>query len=286
MPSTNSSENQLLDAIVFAASAHSGQYRKGDGSEYLNHLIEVAKILKTSGHSECDLLVAALLHDVIEDTTFDYGSLNKMFGKNVAELVEGLTDDKELSLQDRRSDQLKRARFACRSHKLIKLADGISNARLVPVTWSMERASSSLGHLKNIAETCEDASPKLAHLLLLTVDESLRGHECFIKKTVNEIERWLHKEQVIYSASTDQFYRLSEGDNGALHKTDLESVCDFYLRSLRKSKLTFTPLKVFENGSENDLKVQVKSSFFQSIKEPENEPVFESCLLVKRKKVS
>ena len=62
-------EQLLLKALVFAAERHKDQTRKGKSNiPYINHPIEVAHVLSSFGETEYDLLIAAFLHDVIEDT--------------------------------------------------------------------------------------------------------------------------------------------------------------------------------------------------------------------------
>ncbi|MFM7989922.1 MAG: HD domain-containing protein, partial [Candidatus Fonsibacter sp.] len=82
-------EDILIKAYDFASNAHKNQKRYS-GDPYISHPIEVASIL-------CDLKVdtatitTALLHDTVEDTDATYKELDKLFGKEIAELVDGVT---------------------------------------------------------------------------------------------------------------------------------------------------------------------------------------------------
>ena len=76
-------------AYEFSKSAHEGQKRLS-GEDYFIHCVEVARILDSLGLDE-EVIAAGLLHDVLEDTTFEYDDLKKKFGKDVAMLVEGVT---------------------------------------------------------------------------------------------------------------------------------------------------------------------------------------------------
>ena len=119
-------------ATEFATQAHAGQKRKYTGDDYIVHPIAVAKMVSDSGGSE-DQIMAAILHDTIEDTDVFYGQLWKVFGKTVADLVQELTDvftHEAFPLANRALRKSKEAdRLATISDeaKLIKLCDMIDN---------------------------------------------------------------------------------------------------------------------------------------------------------------
>ena len=95
---------RLLEALDFAAQRHSAQRRKGpDAAPYVNHLIEVAMLCATVGGVEdVEVLIAAVLHDVLEDTPTSAAEVEERFGARVRELVESLSDDKSLPRPRRR----------------------------------------------------------------------------------------------------------------------------------------------------------------------------------------
>jgi hypothetical protein len=80
---------RVCAALTFAARAHANQRRKGAAQEpYINHLIEVADLVRgATGGTDEDALVAALLHDVVEDTAVTLGELAERFGEEVARVV-------------------------------------------------------------------------------------------------------------------------------------------------------------------------------------------------------
>ena len=82
-------KDKINEAIDFAILAHSGQFRKS-GEEYVIHPILVACITSFFSDNE-DMIIAALLHDVVEDTKYEFKDIFLKFGTNVAHLVEGLT---------------------------------------------------------------------------------------------------------------------------------------------------------------------------------------------------
>ena len=80
---------KVKQAYEFGAVAHSGQMRLS-GEPYIQHPLEVANIL-TDMHMDCDTLVAAMLHDVIEDTSIEKEKIANEFGQEVADIVDGLS---------------------------------------------------------------------------------------------------------------------------------------------------------------------------------------------------
>src|SRR5258707_824047 len=88
----------ILGAAHFAAERHSGQRRKGAAGEpYINHLLEVAELVSSVlTEPDTSLVIAALLHDTIEDVGVTKEELIQLFGLDVADLVVEVTDDKSL----------------------------------------------------------------------------------------------------------------------------------------------------------------------------------------------
>ena len=79
------------EAVIFAAKAHGSQVRKYHGTPYISHPLAVAEIVKSVPHTE-EMLVAAVLHDVVEDTSVTLEQIVEEFGTKVGELVHFLTD--------------------------------------------------------------------------------------------------------------------------------------------------------------------------------------------------
>src|SRR5580692_5876723 len=98
MPDCLTPVQQIVAAARFAAERHAGHRRKGRTAEpYVNHLLEVAELLaRTAGALDTNLIVAALLHDTIEDVGVTREELAERFGEDVAALVAEVTDDKSL----------------------------------------------------------------------------------------------------------------------------------------------------------------------------------------------
>jgi (p)ppGpp synthase/HD superfamily hydrolase len=134
---------RILQAAEFAADAHAHQRRKGEKAEpYLNHLIEVAALVADATDGDADAVIAALLHDTIEDTNATAADIESRFGRPIAALVLELTDDKSLTKHERRNLQVAKAPHKSRMASVIKLVDKTSNLRAIaasPPPWPEER---------------------------------------------------------------------------------------------------------------------------------------------------
>lgn len=120
----------FMKALQFAARKHSKQRRKDpDSTPYVNHLINVATILAEAGITDEGVLIAAILHDVVEDTDTTIQEVELLFGTDVASLVLEVTDDKSLEKGERKRLQIVNAKNTTKRAKLIKLADKLDNLR-------------------------------------------------------------------------------------------------------------------------------------------------------------
>jgi guanosine-3',5'-bis(diphosphate) 3'-pyrophosphohydrolase len=135
----------ILRAMRFATEKHRDQRRKDSkSSPYINHPIQVVETLWTIGDvRDVTLLVAAILHDTVEDTGTKPDEIKMEFGENVLALVLEVTDDKSLPRQVRKQLQVETAPHKTRNAKLLKLADKICNVHDIlaspPADWSLER---------------------------------------------------------------------------------------------------------------------------------------------------
>ena len=120
-------------AYEVARAAHSGQYRQS-GEPYITHPLAVAKIL-AEWHLDAQAMMAALLHDVVEDTPTTKGEISKRFGKAVAELVDGVSKIDRIefaTLQHAQAENFRKMLLAMARDVrviLIKLADRLHNMR-------------------------------------------------------------------------------------------------------------------------------------------------------------
>jgi guanosine-3',5'-bis(diphosphate) 3'-pyrophosphohydrolase len=160
----------LLQALAFAADKHRIQRRKdASASPYINHPIALANVLLNEGGVEDEhVLVAALLHDTLEDTETTAQELVQLFGKEIADLVLEVTDDKALPKAERKRLQIEHAPHISRQAKLVKLADKICNLRDIttcaPADWSMARKQEYFEWAKAVVDGLRGVHPGLEYL--------------------------------------------------------------------------------------------------------------------------
>ena len=126
-------EEKLQEAIEFATEAHGNQKRKYTGEPYITHPIAVMEIVREVPHTE-EMLMAAVLHDTVEDTPVTIEDIKTKFGTKVAELVDGLTDVSRPEHGNRKTRKaLDRAHLAKQNAEVqtIKLADLIHNTKSI-----------------------------------------------------------------------------------------------------------------------------------------------------------
>lgn len=119
----------IFHAIEFAARAHHGQYRKASPLPYIIHPLNVARILIECGAPD-EIVIAAVLHDVVEDTKVTLDQVRAEFGQEVARLVEGMSEpDRKDTWENRKRGTLKFLENAPQDLLLIELADKLDNIR-------------------------------------------------------------------------------------------------------------------------------------------------------------
>ena len=121
--------DRLKLAVDFASEAHGDQRRKYSGRPYVEHPIAVARMVSRFEHDE-DMLVAALLHDTVEDTAVTLADVGSAFGCNVAMLVSDLTDVSLATDGNRKSRKQRDLSHTAMAHpkaKTIKLMDLVHN---------------------------------------------------------------------------------------------------------------------------------------------------------------
>lgn len=157
----------LTKALAFAAQKHRHQRRKDvHASPYINHPIQLADELTCVGKVEdIATLVAAVLHDTIEDTQTTFEELVQHFGDEIAHIVLEVTDDDSLSKADRKRLQVEKAPSISRKAKLVKLADLITNVYDVlyndSPNWPFEKRKSYVEWAYQVAQGLRGTSPAL-----------------------------------------------------------------------------------------------------------------------------
>ena len=166
--------NRVDEAIKFATIKHSGQYRKLDLTPYIVHPMEVASIIATMTNDE-DIIIAGLLHDVVEDTGTPIEEIYDAFGERVKQLVLSETENKHPEMDPSESWQLRKQESlnGLRDSedigvKILWLADKLSNLRsfqraqdkLGPAFWQKLHQSDPERHrwyYKTVADNVKDA---------------------------------------------------------------------------------------------------------------------------------
>ncbi len=184
----------LLMALAFAARKHCDQRRKGKYQvPYINHLIQVTELLWRVGQvRDVTTLVAALLHDVLEDTATKPEELAAHFGPSVLALVNEVTDDKSLPKAVRKARQIRNAPHCSREAKLIKLADKLQNlsdlGRDPPVGWSSSRliayvdwSEQVIAGLRGVNPALESAYDQVASEVRMRLVTGLRSDDSVVE---------------------------------------------------------------------------------------------------------
>ena len=152
---------RLYNAFTFADNAHSGQLRK-DGSPYITHPLAVAEIVAEL-ELDTDSIIAALLHDCIEDTGVTHEEIAKLFGAPVADLVEGVTKLTRVQYTSKEEEQMENLRKMLMAMAkdirviLIKICDRLHNMRTMEYQSPKKQKEKAL-------ETMEIYAP-IAHRL-------------------------------------------------------------------------------------------------------------------------
>ncbi|MDX6690260.1 MAG: hypothetical protein QOG15_1717 [Solirubrobacteraceae bacterium] len=133
-------EDQLvLSALQFAARRHAGQ-RRSDGEQFIQHPLEVARLLRDAGCSSV-VVAAGLLHDAVEDTRVGVSELREQFGEPVADIVSAVSDDPSIGSYRHRKQLLReQVRDAGEDAALVFAADKISEVRELPGQVARDRA--------------------------------------------------------------------------------------------------------------------------------------------------
>ena len=181
----------VLDAVSLATRAHQGQNRKDGTTPYVAHPVRVMAIVALQfGVEDSEVLAAAVLHDVLEDTTVDRDDLDEKFGSQVAQYVAELSKDGRLLEEQRERQYMEQLLAASEGVKLCKLADLLDN--LTDLTGMSQRAREK----------------KIAH-----AQETLRLFEPHLK------DRWSHalqavREQIAEAQAYVRHRQVAEAETG------------------------------------------------------------------------
>jgi len=187
---TPSDLQTILQAVSFATLKHHGQVRKDQQhSPYATHPIRVAQtILEIGEVNDRALLVAAILHDTIEDTGTKADEILEKFGKDVLGLVLEVTDNKSLEKIERKRLQVVHAPHLSISAKIIKLGDKLVNCHDMldspPADWSLTRRQDYIQWAADVVHGMRGAN----HNLESTFDILLADAEQTLGFTIQPFE--------------------------------------------------------------------------------------------------
>ena len=203
---------KIQKAYSFAFYAHSGQKRQ-DGSDYITHPVAVTEIL-VGLKMDTDSICAALMHDVLEDCNVQKNNLAKMFGNDVAHIVDGVSKLGKIDIKnvaDTNANNLQKMAMAMANDVrviLVKLCDRLHNMRtieFVPRKKQIQKAKETLDlygplalrvGMQDIRSELEDRAfecihPLRANLLKKAIKTSSGGRKKILQKIRKELKRRL-----------------------------------------------------------------------------------------------
>lgn len=239
---TDLNSSRLKRAYQFANKAHEGQLRKG-GDPYIVHPLSTAIIL-TELHVDEDTLIAALLHDVPEDTEYNLEDIEKTFGKKITFLVEGITKLSKVhyrhNMEERQVESLKK--LFIHSAKdirviLIKLADRLHNMMTIQAIPKPEK------RIRIAKETLEIYVP-IANILGIWELKSQLEDLCF--KTLYP-EEFAHIEKKVMERSSKLSETLKKTINQIKKILSMNGVKSFKIEGRKKTYYSIYQ-KMFRKG--------------------------------------
>lgn len=239
MDNQQSIPKKLISALEISANANVDRCRKGEKPSYLSHLIEVTSMLVKFGHDDEDLLIAALLHDAIGDTNVTHDQLLQTFGKEVVETVKGLNENKRLSLQNRRLEQLAKAKSGSKNHRLIMLSDAINDASSIPASLTLESVKGSLEHLRKLGDVCGNVCPNLHQILMEKIDFALVAYGENKSEISDKVDDYINQNRVFYCILNDEFFLSESAKNFPKNVAKMDDRFDDYMRFIRTERLSF-----------------------------------------------
>ncbi|AGK52337.1 HD domain-containing protein [Bacillus sp. 1NLA3E] len=118
-------------ALEVASKAHEQQYRKQTDIPYITHPVAVGMILMKAGYGE-ELIAAGILHDTVEDTLISLDDIDRIFGKEIAGIVEGCSEpDKSLSWEARKKHTIEFLKLAPEEIRIVACADKLHNIKSI-----------------------------------------------------------------------------------------------------------------------------------------------------------
>lgn len=243
----------IKKAYIFARDAHKGQ-KRASGEDYIIHPVAVAEILLDIKADE-ESVIAALLHDVVEDTQYNLSSIEKKFGKSVALLVDGMSNFSKASFSseitlDRKIESLRKwfqvmekdvrvavIRLADRLHNMqtISFHDKVKQERIAKETLDLYvKIAEKLGAIylhKKLGDLCLFALYPEEHALLKKIQKSEKNIAKKLEKDLKTkiASTEISKKTFVINSETLSLWKMYE--NGVHTKDDVEGVLplSFYI---------------------------------------------------------
>jgi len=165
--------SNYCQAITFAFSKYGELKRKSQNLPYVVHPIRITAILRAAGFNENDnedIMIAALFHDLIEDTETPLEEIEAQFGTKIASIVMELTKP----VKGKKDDWLITFKTASKEAKIIKMTDRLDN--LIDMTsesWKIKKQKSYAEQAKIILETCGSAHNEIALKLQEEIEKKI-----------------------------------------------------------------------------------------------------------------
>lgn len=121
--------SKITKSIEFCCELHKNQTRKATSIPFASHPISVGFILLSAGYSE-EIIIAGILHDILEDTSGTEKDIENIFGKRVVDLIKSVTENTSIkSWEDKKNNYLENLKNAENDMKAISAADALDNCR-------------------------------------------------------------------------------------------------------------------------------------------------------------
>ncbi len=234
------SADLIRQAYSYGQNMHEGQFRKS-GEPYFTHPVAVAAIL-TEQHLDDATIITALLHDTIEDTKSTYSEITRLFGEEIAELVDGVTKLTNLQLSSTESQQAENFRKLLMAMSkdlrviLVKLADRLHNMRTIK-SMAVEKQA------QKARETMEIYAPLAGRMGMQWMREEL---EDLSFRVLNPEARSsiMRRFLTLQRESGDVVHQITADIRSELDKSEIEA--DVYGRAKK-------PYSIWRKMQEKDL---------------------------------
>lgn len=256
---------KLVTAFDMAGKGHALQQRKHDGLPYLNHIIEVLNIMTYGEVTDSDMLIAAVLHDVLEDTDISRHEIKHKFGSVVLALIDEVTENKSLPRAERKAGAIATIKTASSAALNIKLADLISNMSAIP-RWKEAKIARYLLHCEQVVKAIARRSSSVSYRLLELATFYLQAQKvgCEFYSCLSDLA---FSGQLFWSDSFESFITIddiSANVNKSYAVLSLNNV-GFKLGLLRNLKVTDSPARTLTIWGEYDPSAGQKELFDQPL---------------------